>query len=66
MNTEKFIPLLREGDFRKVIPVFLEGRDIIDMREEQNFNKKIEELARDIWNEPIYKEPQIGQKPHFI
>lgn len=66
MNTEKFIPLLREGDLRKVIPVFLEGRDFIDMREEQNFNKKIEELARDIWNEPIYKEPQIGQKPHFI
>ena len=65
MKTEKFIPLLREGDFKKVTPIFLEGRDFIDMRDGQDFNKRIEELARDIWDEPRYKKPEIGRKPNF-
>lgn len=65
IKTEKFIPLLREGDFKRVTPVFLEGRDFIDMRDGQDFSKKIEELARDIWDEPRYKKPAIGKKPKF-
>lgn len=65
LKTEKFIPLLREGDFKQVTPVFLSGRDFVDMRDESKYDEKIVELARDIWNEPKCKKPEIGPRPKF-
>lgn len=65
IKTEKFIPLLRKGDEKNDIPIFLEGRDFIDMRSEDEYDERMEELARDIWNEPKCKKPEIGPKPKF-
>lgn len=64
LNTDKFIPLFRAGDV-KDIPTFLAGRDFVDMRNNADFDAKLEELARDIWNEPKYKKPVLGAKPKF-
>lgn len=64
LKTDKFIPLFRAGDM-KDIPTFLTGRDFVDMRNNAEFETKIEELARDIWNEPKYKKPVLGAKPKF-
>ena len=64
VKTEKFIPLFRDGD-EEDIPIFLEGRSYVDMRDESKYYKAIEALARDIWNQPKYKKPQIGPKPKF-
>lgn len=44
---------------------FLAGRDFVDMREDNSYDEKIEELARDIWDEPKYKKPKLGIKPKF-
>ena len=65
MKTEKFIPLLREGDFKKVTPIFLAGRDFVDMRDDSKYDAKMEELARDIWGKPKYKKPTLGPRPKF-
>ncbi len=64
IKTEKFIPLFRSGNLED-IPVFLSGRDFIDMRDDANYEEKTEELARDIWNEPKCKKPALGSKPKF-
>lgn len=62
--TDKFIPLFRSGN-KDDIPAFLAGRDFIDMRNNAEFDTKIKDLARDIWNEPKYKKPVLGAKPKF-
>ena len=61
INTTKFIPLIREGDEKDTIPVALRGRKHVDMRS----NEDIEELLRDIHDEPKHKKPTIGKKPKF-
>lgn len=65
IRTEKFIPLFKSGNIVDDIPMFLEGRDFVDMRDEAKYNEKIEELVRDIWNKPKYKKPQLGEIPKF-
>lgn len=62
INTEKYIPLFREGSD---VPAFLSGRNFVDMRDDNLFDDKLDELVRDIWNEPKYKKPIIGTKPKF-
>lgn len=62
IKTEKFIPLFRSGDD---VPTFLAGRDYIDMRDDSKYNEKVEELVRDIFNQPKYKKPELGSIPEF-
>lgn len=65
IDTDKFIPLLRIGEKDTAIPVNLQGRLFVDMRVDSEFNQKFEELLRDIFNEPVYKKPEIGVRPKF-
>jgi hypothetical protein len=60
IKTEKFIPLFRSGED---VPVFLAGRDYIDMRDDSKYDEAIEELVRDIFNKPKYKKPELGAIP---
>ena len=62
INTEKFIPLFRSGEDA---PIFLAGRDYIDMRDDTKYLEKIEDLARDILEIPKYKKPVLGNIPKF-
>lgn len=64
VKTEKFIPLFRDGD-EADIPTFLEGRSYVDMRDDTKYGEALEALARDLWDEPKYKKPEIGSKPKF-
>lgn len=65
VNTSKFIPLFREGIDEEAIPTALRGRNYINMRNNEEFDAKMEELLRDIHNAPKYKKPVLGQKPKF-
>lgn len=65
-NTSKFIPLLRNGTDTNAIPTALKGRKYVDMRNDSEFEEKlINELLRDIHDEPKFKKPAIGKKPNF-
>lgn len=65
INTSKFIPLIRSGADGEAIPTALSGRNYINMRKDEEFDVKMEELLRDIHDEPKYKKPKIGTKPNF-
>ena len=65
-NTSKFIPLFRSGTDADAIPTVLKGRKYVDMRDDKEFEEKfVNELLRDIHNEPKFKKPTIGKKPNF-
>lgn len=65
VNTSKFIPLIRVGTEADAIPTALSGRNYINMRKDEEFDSKLEELLRDIHNVPKYKKPALGAKPKF-
>ncbi|MDR1583045.1 MAG: toll/interleukin-1 receptor domain-containing protein [Prevotellaceae bacterium] len=65
VNTSKFIPLIREGIDAEAIPTALCGRNYINMRKNEEFDAKMEELLRDIHNAPKHKKPALGQRPKF-
>lgn len=65
INTSKFIPLIREGSDADAIPTALRERKYINMREDKEFDTKLEDLLRDIYNVPKYKKPTIGPRPKF-
>ncbi len=44
--TNKFIPVLRTGDWNESSPVFLKGRSGIDMRNDDEYEKKLAELVK--------------------
>lgn len=62
IKTEKFIPLFRSGEDA---PIFLQGRNFIDMRDDTQYDEKIEELARDILGNPKHKKPTLGETAKF-
>lgn len=65
ISTTKFIPLLRDGNDNNAIPDFLIGRTYIDIRNDNSFEDRLEELLRNIYNEPKDKKPPIGRRPKF-
>jgi hypothetical protein len=66
VNTSKFIPLFRSGTGADAIPTVLNGRKYVDMRVDSQFEDKfLNELLRDIHEEPKYKKPGLGKKPTF-
>ncbi len=66
INTTKFIPLFRSGTDADAIPTILKGRKYVDMRDDTLFDDKfLQELLRDIHNEPKFKKPGMGNKPTF-
>lgn len=66
VNTSKFIPLFRSGTDADAIPTVLKGRKYVDMRDDSKFEDKfLNELLRDIHEEPKFKKPTVGKKPIF-
>ena len=66
VNTSKFIPLFKSGTNADAIPTVLNGRKYVDMRDDSQFDDKfLNELLRDIHEEPKFKKPKLGKKPSF-
>jgi hypothetical protein len=64
-DTDKFIPILISGSRAESAPSFVKSRIDVDMSNQDEFEKKFEELLRAIYDEPEIKRPSIGQKPTF-
>lgn len=66
---EKFIPLLREGDFEPgdtcAIPPHFSGIFAIDMRSDELVDENIELLLRTIFGQPLHPIPNIGSIPSW-
>lgn len=65
MGSSKFIPVLRTGKFDTAFSPLIETRTGYDMREESDYEGVLEQLAADLWNNPINAAPALGPKPSF-
>ncbi len=61
----KFVPLVRDGNIDQSLPSFLKNRLWIDLREDNHFEDRLEDLVRHIWGEPLYTPPPLGKKPDW-
>ncbi len=62
LDSNKIIPLLRNNNTKKT-PKFIGGRRYIDFNLDKEFEKKYEELIRDIHVAPLRPKPQLGPNP---
>jgi len=65
-NSDKFIPILRRGNFDESAPKFLSTLIYHDMRNDSTYEKDFSELLRIIYNEPEILRHQLGKKPDFL
>ncbi len=64
LDTNKFIPVLRSGDWSASVPRYLKGRMGADLRGDPYKGTEYEKLLRTLYREPL-QPPPLGQKPVF-
>ena len=64
IETRKFIPVLRIGDWNSCLPTYLKSRHGVDLRNDPYSEAQYEQLIRALHCEPI-QPPPIGPKPEF-
>lgn len=60
----KFIPVLRQGEWKSSLPVWIKTKSGIDLRNNPYSDDQYEDLLRALHNEPR-KPPPVGPKPDF-
>lgn len=64
-SNEKIIPVLRTGDLTTSIPEFMQQYIHLNMSNDENFENSLQDLLREIYNEPAIKRPALGARPVF-
>ena len=64
IESRKFIPVLRSGDWDSSLPVYLRSKHGADLRDEPYSEIQYVKLARTLHGEPL-QPPPIGPKPAF-
>lgn len=64
----KFIPIILEKDenAKEYTPVYLKSLIYVDLSNASEFESHYEELLRMIFEEPLYKKPELGEKPIWL
>lgn len=65
MGTAKFIPVLREGKFDTSFSTLIEIRTGYSMVDDSLYDEILEQIAADLWNNPLNAAPALGPKPVF-
>ena len=65
LETDKFIPIIRQASGKKKTPTFLRTRIYADFRDENQFDEEFEKLLRELYGEPEVQKPPLGKKPSF-
>ena len=65
IGSSKFIPVLRDGSFSESFSNLIQLRIGYDMSNDALYEKKLQELAADLWGTPINVAPALGPKPNF-
>lgn len=65
LGSSKFIPVLRNGKFDTSFSSLIETRTGYDFRNDNNYEKELQKLAAEIWNNPLNAAPTLGPKPSF-
>ena len=59
----KFIPLIRKGSDQEALPSFLKSKNYVDFRDDSQFEKKLEDLLRQLHDAPKFSRPTLGKPP---
>ena len=59
----KFIPIIR-GNPSKTLPAFLRTRVWVDFERNEDYDEKLEELARALHDAPAHEKPNLGRNPY--
>ena len=65
-SPRKFVPVLRKGNKTESLPSYLKSKALIDFRDDDKFDEKLEELLRHLNQSPKYDKPPLGPKPDFF
>jgi hypothetical protein len=63
IDTTKFIPILRDTNGLKRVPIFLGSRLYIDFGNDLDYQQKLVELARELHGAPAVLKPALGPNP---
>lgn len=64
-SPNKFVPILRRGNPKESLPSYLKSKYYIDFRDDNEFDSKLEELLRHVYQYPKYTRPPLGKQPNF-
>lgn len=65
IGTKKFLPCLRSGDFEKSFPLLLSDLKGYDFSNNENYDRELESLCREIYNKPLSQRPSLGDIPDY-
>ena len=68
VKQSKFIPVIveKDGNGEEYTPVYLKPLIYVDLSESSEFETHYEELLRMLYEEPLYKKPELGKKPVWL
>ncbi len=66
IGSSKFIPVLRLGKFETSFRALIETKTGFDMREDNQYEANLRNLAAELWNSPLNAAPALGPRPEFI
>jgi hypothetical protein len=70
VGRERFIPVVRKGSFGRgddaALPAHFLGIHAIDMRRDEQFDEKLIEVLRVVFQAPQYQPPPLGTPPEFV
>ncbi len=64
INQRKFIPVLRDGDWKSSLPVWIKNKVGVDLRNDPYSEEQYQNLLRALHEAPL-KPPPVGPKPVF-
>lgn len=67
-DQSKFVAVLKERDpnGKPYLPVYYRSRIYIDLSDPGSYSENFEQLLRWIYDQPLYKKPDLGAKPVFL
>jgi len=68
VQQDKFVVVIAEKDEngRPYLPTYYKSRIYIDLSEPDSYTENFERLLRWIYDEPLYKKPELGELPSFL
>ena len=64
IESRKFIPVLRSGDWKSSLPIYLRSKHGVDLSNDPYLETQYEQLIRALHCEPV-QPPPVGSKPAF-
>lgn len=65
LSGKKYLPVVRVSCKQQSVPSYLSSLVYFDFTDDLNFDSNFDELVRNIYEEPKFVKPKLGNKPNF-